>query len=460
MKPQGLSKRYMMGNDMKTFYIDNLGCSKNQVDSEIMHGLLLEAGYEYKNEASNADIVIINTCGFIEASKIESLDVIFDYITMKTDGEIKKVIVAGCLAQRYHEELKDEIKEVDAFIGTGDYHRIVELIENSKLGIPVYMDLMNELTPEGLPRVLMNDNHYAYVKISEGCDNRCTYCIIPMLRGSFRSRKIEDIKSEIISLVKGGVKEAILIAQDTTRYGMDLYGGYALPKLLDELQEIEGLEWIRIQYAYPDVISDEMIDAIARNSKVVKYIDIPIQHGSNRILKLMNRHTTREDIISVIGKMRDRIPGIRLRTTVMVGFPGETEDDFNQLMELASEIRFDRLGAFEYSDEEGTPAMKLPDKVEEEVAGERFRKLMELQMSISEQLNSAMVGKVLDVIIDEKMDNESIYIGRTEYDTPEVDGVVYVHTEKNLSRGDIVKVKIEQYMEYDLVGGVFDEPGK
>ncbi|MBN2260919.1 MAG: 30S ribosomal protein S12 methylthiotransferase RimO [Clostridiales bacterium] len=431
-------------------YIETLGCSKNLVDSEHMTGILLKNGYKTVDNSFEADYVIINTCAFINDSKKESIDTIFNII----EENKSEIIVAGCLAQRYAKELLEEIPEVKAYIGTSQFphiHKVIERIKNGESGFMLTDDI-SLILPEMLPRQTLTPNYYAFVKIAEGCDNKCTFCIIPQLRGAFRSRKIDDIVKEVQLLSNQGVKEIILIAQDTTRFGIDIYGEYRLSDLLDQLNKIEGIQWIRIQYMYPDVIDENLILSIKRNTKVVPYFDIPVQHSSDKILKLMNRHTTKENIVNVLDKIRKHIPDAVIRTTLIIGFPGETDEDFNDLLMFIQKYPFNRLGAFKYSDEEDTPAYLLPNHVEESIVDERYEELMQVQLEISSQLMHKFIGKKMQVIIDEEVEGELIFIGRTQYDTPEVDGVVYVHAKQPLEIGEIYEVTISDNLEYDLIG--------
>jgi ribosomal protein S12 methylthiotransferase len=431
-------------------FIETLGCSKNLVDSEQMIGILEREGYSMISIPNNAEIVIVNTCSFIHDAKVESID------TLLNMSEIKNgfLIMTGCLAQRYATDLLDEMPEVDAFVGTTHFHQIDEVIKRLRAGERsiILTDDVDLLLPEGLPRTLTTPTHFAYIKISEGCDNRCTYCIIPKLRGRYRSRKIEDIVKEVRMIVSEGIKEVILIAQDSTRYGHDLYGEFKLTSLLQELNEIKDLRWIRIQYMYPDVINRELIQTIANLSKVVNYFDIPIQHSSDRILRTMNRHTSRDEIIHVLEMIKEIAPDSIIRTTVIVGFPGETEEDFEDLMGFTKDYPFHRLGAFTYSQEEETPAGRLPDQIDDAIKKDRYERLMAQQMTVSDQMMQTFVGLKIEVIIEEKLEDEGIYIGRSLYDTPEVDGVVYVHTDDQLSIGEIYDVKINDHLEYDLIG--------
>lgn len=435
-------------------YIETLGCSKNQVDSEIMIGILEEKKFYFTESPEDADAIIVNTCGFIDAAKEESINTILELLENKKTGKCKYFIVTGCLVERYADELKKEIPEIDGFLGTTKFENIFEMIShliNSK-EVEVWTGDIDKELMENMPRKLINQGHFAYLKIAEGCDNSCTYCIIPKLRGKYRSRKMEDIILEAKKLAESGVKELILIAQDTARYGIDIYGKYKLKDLLESLNLIDGIKWIRIQYCYPDVIDDELIDAIASLEKVVKYIDIPIQHSSDRILKLMNRSTSKNQISKLIDKLRAKCPNITIRTTIIVGFPGETEEDFNDLLDFIQKSKFEKLGVFSYSREEDTAADRLPNQIDEEIKEERRNLILEKQQIISEELCYNMVGKNIEVIIEEIVPDENIYIGRSSFDSPEIDGVVYVHTKNQLIIGEIYKVKINDALEYDLIG--------
>jgi ribosomal protein S12 methylthiotransferase len=437
-------------HNLNRVYIETLGCAKNQVDTEVMVGILSSNEYEMVGSPEHAHIIIVNTCGFIESAKKESIDTIFDLLEWKNSGDCKLFIVAGCLAQRYAGELKEELPEVDMFVGTTKFNEILSIVKNYTAGI--FLEDINKTFTENMPRVLSTPSYYAFLKIAEGCDNFCTYCIIPKLRGKYRSREMESIVDEAKELAKGGVKELIIIAQDVTMYGKDLYGDFKLSDLLYRLNEIEGIEWIRLQYCYPDSIDDRLIKAVAECDKVVKYIDIPIQHGSNSVLKRMNRNTDKESIERIVNGLREAVPGIVIRTTVIVGFPGETDDNFEELLDFIKRMKFDRLGAFKYSKEEGTPAALLDGQVAEEVKEERHSILMSAQMDISSERMASFTGKALRCVIEEKVDGEDVYIARSEYDTPEVDGVVYVHTDRQLSEGDMVIVRITDALEYDLIG--------
>lgn len=440
-------------------YLETLGCSKNQVDSEIMLGILNKYGFDLTHNSSDAEIIIINTCGFIESAKKESIDTIIELGELKKTGDCKVLIVTGCLTQRYSKELSEEIPEVDAFLGTTNFNEIADIVNNI-IGTGeriVSTASIDKDVPYDLPRILTSPSYTAYLKIAEGCDNLCTYCIIPKLRGKYRSRPLEKIVDEAKNLAKTGVKELIVIAQDITRYGLDLYGNYQLVKLLKELAQIKELKWIRLQYAYPDIISDELIDVIADNEKICKYIDIPIQHCNNEILKMMNRRTTKEHIVDVIGKLRSKIPNISIRTSLISGFPGETDEQFSELYDFVKDIEFDRLGVFTYSREEDTAAAKLPNQISEDIKEDRRDKIMLLQRDISLKKNMDKTGKIYDILIEEKVENENVYVGRTQFDAPEIDGVVYISSDSRINIGEFVRAKIIDALEYDLIGEVINE---
>lgn len=437
--------------------LESLGCSKNLVDAEIMMGILNRKGYKLVGEFEEADIILVNTCGFIESAKQESIDTILDLAQLKKTANLKLLIVTGCLAQRYAKELQEEIPEIDAIVGTGSYQQIDEIIAGlEKENNIVSLNDIEFAYNEDLPRYVTTPEYMAYLKIGEGCDNHCTYCIIPKLRGKYRSRKIEDIVKEAKELALNGVKELVVIAQDTTKYGFDLYGEVKLPQLLEELAQIEGIKWIRIMYSYPESITEELVKVIKKHDNICNYFDMPIQHASNKILKLMNRQTTREDIKSKVDMIRSYIPDATLRTTIIVGFPGETEEDFNELVEFAKEVKFDRLGAFAYSREEDTAADRLPNHLEEDVKARRRDELMLVQQGISQKLNANKVNKVYEVLIEEQIEDK-VYIGRTQGDAEEIDSIVYVKSEDQLNLGDFVSVKINNALEYDLMGDVVNE---
>ena len=437
--------------------LESLGCSKNLVDAEIMMGILNRKGYKLVGDFEEADIILVNTCGFIESAKQESIQTILELAQLKETANLKLLIVTGCLAQRYSEELKTEIPEIDAIVGTGSYQQIDEIIANlEKENNIVSLNDIEFAYNEDLPRYVTTPDYMAYLKIGEGCDNHCTYCIIPKLRGKYRSRKIEDIVKEAKDLAAKGVKELVVIAQDTTKYGFDLYGEVKLPELLEELAQIEGIKWIRIMYSYPESITEELVKVMKKYDNICNYFDMPIQHASNRILKLMNRHTTKEDIRAKVEMIRSYLPDATLRTTIIVGFPGETDEDFKEVIEFAKEIKFDRLGAFAYSREEDTAADKLPNHLEEEVKLRRRDELMLVQQGISEELNSKKIGNEYEVLIEEQIEDK-VYIGRTQGDAEEIDSIVYVKSENQLEPGDFVKVKIDKALEYDLMGDVINE---
>ncbi|SER62334.1 30S ribosomal protein S12 methylthiotransferase RimO [Lachnobacterium bovis] len=437
---------------MKLLFI-SLGCDKNLVDSEFMIGKLTSKGITLTDDETEADIIIVNSCCFIGDAKEESINTILEMAQQKETGNCKALIVTGCLAQRYKDEVKKEIPEVDAIIGTNSYDDIYEAVEET-LNKKYYTSL-KELV--GFPkmeakRCLTTGGHYAYLKIAEGCNKRCTYCIIPYIRGNYRSIPIEELVNQAKELVAGGVKELILVAQETTLYGIDLYKEKSLHRLLDELNKIDGLEWIRILYCYPEEIYDELVEAIIRNEKVCHYLDMPIQHCNDDVLKRMHRKTNKKDLEKIITSLRNKIPDITLRTTLITGFPGETKAAHEEMLEFVNKFEFDRLGAFTYSPEEGTPAASYEDQIPEDVKKDYQLDIMELQEEISFEKNEKMVGKVLDAFIEGKVADENVYIGRTYRDAPGVDGYIFVDTDKELMSGDMVKVKVTGAYEYDLIG--------
>lgn len=437
--------------------LESLGCSKNLMDAEIMTGILKEKGYEFVEEFAEADIIIVNTCGFIRDAKQESIDTIVELSQLKEVGKLKYLIVTGCLAQRYADELLEEIPEIDAIVGTGNFMNISEIIDRLESEKNVTeIGNIEFAFDETLPRYVSTPEHMAYLKIGEGCSNHCTYCIIPKLRGKYRSRKIEDIVEEAKTLAAEGVKELVVIAQDTTRYGEDLYGEAKLAELLEELAGIEGIKWIRIMYSYPESITEKLIDVIAAHDNICSYFDMPIQHASNRILKRMNRRTSKEDIRSKVEMIRSKIPDAVIRTTVIVGFPGETEEDLEELIDFMKEIKFDRLGAFAYSREEDTPADRMDGHMDEEIKEERRDRVMMVQQAISEEINQKREDKVFEVLIEEEAE-DGVYVGRTQGDAEEIDSVVYVNSDEELEIGSFVNVYITEAMEYDLIGDVVDE---
>lgn len=435
-------------------YMETLGCSKNQIDSEIMLGILKNYDYNITSDAKEANIVVVNTCGFIESAKEESINTILEFTQLKTQGKCNIIVVTGCLSERYSEQLSKELPEVDAFIGTSNFSEVANVINNilKKRQRIIKVGNVDRKENYNLPRVLTTPNYSAYIKIAEGCDNFCTYCIIPKLRGKYKSRPKKDIINEARSLATQGVKELIIIAQDTTRYGIDIYNKYELPNLLIDLCNIEGIKWIRLQYSYPDIFSDELIDMIAQHDKICNYFDIPIQHCNNSILKKMNRNTTKEHIINLIVKIRNKIPDASIRTSLIVGFPGETQDQYKELYHFVESIKFDKLGVFTYSQEEDTPAASFKNQISDNIKNNRQKTIMELQESISLKKNMDKIGNIYDILIEEKLDNENIYIGRTQYDAPEVDGIVYVNSEVTIEVGKMIKAKIVDALEYDLIG--------
>lgn len=436
----------------------SLGCDKNRVDSELILGSINKF-YEITNNPKEAEIIIINTCGFIESAKQESIDTILEMAEYKKTHKCKMIIATGCLTQRYGDELLELIPEIDILMGVNDYMKLHKLIVDfikteQRVSSTTYKD---EGVNEG-ERILTTNSHTAYLRIAEGCNNFCTYCIIPKIRGKFRSRSKESILAEATSLVNQGVKEIILIAQDLTNYGEDLYGKNELHVLINEISNIKGLEWIRLLYCYPEEITDELIEVIANNPKVMKYLDLPIQHISNNILKMMARKTDKETIIGKINLLREKVPGITLRTSLIVGFPGETEEDFNELCRFLKNYKLDNVGVFTYSQEEGTAAAKLPNQVDEDVKIKRKEKLMNIQRGIVKDLNKLKIGNIYDTIIDGS--TGEYYIGRNYEMAPEIDGLIYITKGKVLKKGDIIKVKITNIMEYDLVGDVWNESSK
>lgn len=442
----------------------SLGCDKNLVDTEKMLGVAGGLGVSFTDDETEADAILINTCCFIGDAKEESVNTILEMARYKEEGKCRALIVAGCLAQRYKQEIIDEIPEVDAILGTTSYEEIGNVLtrlfgeekEKKEEHISCFHDL-KELPETAKKRVMTTGGHYAFLKIAEGCDKRCSYCIIPYLRGPYRSVPMEQLLAEARKLAENGVRELILVAQETTLYGKDLYGEKTLPKLLHELAQIPGIYWIRIQYCYPEEITDELIQAIKTEEKVCHYLDIPIQHASDRILKRMGRRTHKAELKERIGALRREIPDIALRTTFICGFPGETEEDHEELMEFVDEMEFERVGVFTYSAEEDTPAYSYPDQIPEEVKEERRADVMELQQEIAFEHCENMVGKVLDVMIEGKVADEPAYVGRTYMDAPNVDGLIFVNADEMLMSGDFVRVKVTGANEYDLIGEVYHE---
>lgn len=428
----------------------SLGCPKNQVDGEALLAKLAAAGYQIVNEIENSDVMIVNTCGFIEDAKREAIDTILEVAQYKEAGVISALVVTGCLAERYQDEILKEMPEVDAVIGIGANADIVKVCDKALCGIQTSNYPNKCYLPIDDERILSTPSHWAYLKIAEGCDNRCSYCAIPGIRGKFRSRKIESVVDEAKSLVNRGVKEIILVAQDTTKYGQDLYGEYSLDKLLKELVKIDGLEWIRLFYCYPQRITDSLIDVIANEEKVCKYIDIPLQHSDTTVLKNMNRVGDGNDYRVLLDKMRKAIPDLALRTTFMVGFPGETDEQFENLCDFVKDMKFDKMGCFTFSPEEDTPAFDMDNQIDEDVKKRRQEVLMNAQYSITEASNKNRVGNVYKVIIDSFADGK--YTGRSYMDSPEIDSGIIFTSNKKLNIGDFVNVKITDFDGYDLIG--------
>lgn len=436
----------------------SLGCDKNLVDSEVMLGLLSERGYGFTDDEAEADIIIVNTCCFIGDAKEESVNTILEMAEYRKEGSCKALIVTGCMAQRYKQEIIDEIPEVDAVLGTTTYDSIAEAIDQALGGDHMLRcEDIDRLVLTDAKRMLTTGGHYAHLKIAEGCNKHCTYCIIPKLRGSYRSFPMERLVKEAEGLAEQGVKELILVAQETTLYGVDLYGRKSLHKLLKELCKIKGIRWIRIQYCYPEEIYEELIQTIKEEPKVCNYLDLPIQHASDRILKQMGRRTSQQDIRDIVAKLRAEIPDICLRTTLISGFPGETQEDHEQLMAFVDELEFDRLGVFAYSPEEDTPAAKLPEQLPEEVKEARRDEIMELQQEISFEKAEDMVGKELWCMVEGKVADEYAYVARTYKDAPGIDGYIFIQTLEELVSGDFVKVHVTGADEYDLIGEIADE---
>jgi ribosomal protein S12 methylthiotransferase len=432
----------------------SLGCAKNLVDTEVMLGLLATNNITITDNPQDADILIINTCSFIDSAKEESISTILQMADYKKQGKCRCLIVAGCLGQRYQQDLLDELPEVDAIVGTGAWHRIMEAINTTIVdkNRALLIDETNTLYDENMPRISTTPFYSAYVKIAEGCSNCCSYCVIPKVRGTFRSRTIESIVAEVKNLVASGVKEVNLIAQDTTSYGRDLYGSPKLIDLLKELVKIDGLMWTRLLYCYPKYFSDELIELIATEPKICKYIDLPLQHAHDDILKAMFRQDGHKDIENLLAKLRARIPGIAIRTSFIVGFPGETEEHFEFLRQFIIEQRFERVGVFTYSQEEDTVASNLPDQITDEVKQERYHNLMSLQCQISEQLNQELEGTVLDILIEQSSnESDNIVSGRSYREAPDVDGHIFIENAADCKPGDVIKAKVVQGFTYDVV---------
>ena len=435
-----------------------LHCFQNLVDTENMLGILKNKGFEFTDDEWEADIIAINTCCFIGDAKQESINTILEMAEHKKDARCKVLVVAGCLAHRYQDEIIKEIPEVDAFVGTSSYDKIADMINSvlEEKGISNFVEDANRMPMVEADRIVTTPGYYEYLKIAEGCDKHCTYCVIPKVRGSFRSFPIEYLVNQTKKLVEGGVKEIIFVAQETTLYGVDLYGKKSLPKLLHNLGLIEGLEWIRILYCYPEEINDELIEAIKNEPKVCHYLDMPIQHASDNILKRMGRRTSKQELTDIVAKLRREIPDIALRTTLITGFPGETDVDHEEVMQFIDECEFDRLGVFTYSREEDTVAAQMPDQIDEEIKGKYRDELMQLQQEISADRSAAMIGRIVRVMIEGFIPEDNTYVGRSYKDAPNVDGLVFVECDRELMSGDFIDVKITGSTEYDLIGTIVE----
>lgn len=441
---------------MKILFI-SLGCDKNLTDSEIMLGLLANEGYEMTDDETEADIIVINTCCFIHDAKEESIQNILEMAEYKKTGKLKALVVTGCLAERYRQEIFDEIPEVDAILGTTAYDKIIEAIQCALKGQTfITMESLEALPVVETKRQITTGGHFAYLKIAEGCDKHCTYCIIPKIRGRFRSVPMERLLKEAEELAKQGVRELILVAQETTLYGKDLYGEKSLHRLLKELCKINGIYWIRVMYCYPEEIYDELIQVMKEEPKICHYLDLPIQHANDEILKRMGRKTSKQELIDIISRLRMEIPDICIRTTLITGFPGETQEQHEELYRFVNEMEFDRLGVFTYSPEEDTPAAEMPNQVDEEVKEDRQAELMELQQEIAFEAAENMAGREVLVMIEGKVADEPCYVGRTYRDAPNVDGLIFVETGEELLSGDFAKVRITGALEYDLIGGLVE----
>lgn len=442
---------------MKVLFI-SLGCDKNLVDSEMMLGILSQKGFEITDDENQAEAVVVNTCCFINDAKQESIDTLLQMAQLKKDGQVKALLATGCLAQRYKEEIQKEIPEVDAILGTTAFDEIADaLLEVLQGQTHNYFKDINEIPISGKKRMVTTGGHFAYMKIAEGCDKRCTYCIIPKIRGSYRSVPIETLLNEAEQLACDGVRELILVAQETTVYGVDLYGEKSLPKLLKELCQIEGLQFIRLLYCYPEEITDELIDVIKEESKICHYLDMPIQHASDTILKRMGRRTNQNDLRSIIAKLRKEIPDICLRTTLISGFPKESGKDHKELKRFVEEMRFDRLGVFTYSMEEDTPAAKMKGQIPQFIKEKRKKDIMKLQRNIAFEKAEEMIGRTIPALVEGKLPQDNVFIGRTYKDAPNVDGYVFIHSDRELMTGDVVDVSITESNEYDLIGELNDE---
>lgn len=441
-----------------TVAFTSLGCDKNRVDSEVMLGLLQERGYQAVADEAEADIIVVNTCCFIRDALEESIETILEMAKYKIEGKCKGLIVAGCLGQRYEAEFFNEIPEVDAILGTAAYEEIADAADRILNGEHAFKCLEDINQPmkddNGKLRVLSTAPYFAYLKISEGCDNHCTYCVIPQMRGRHRSRTMDSLVEEAELLAGQGVKELVIVAQDTSIYGRDLYGEPKLHELLEKLSEVEGIRWIRLLYCYPETLTDATIAVMAQNEKICHYIDMPIQHGCDTVLKRMGRKSSQQLIRDVVGKLRAAMPDIAIRTTLIVGFPGETEEEFAALCRFVEEMRFDRLGVFSYSQEEGTPAAQMPDQIPEEAKEERCAIVMEIQKGIAAALCAQEIGKTVEVLVEGRLPEEAVYCGRTRRDAPDIDGMVFFRAEEEAYSGDFVSVHIREAGDYDLMGDV------
>ena len=441
-------------------YIETLGCPKNAVDSEMTSGLLEKNGHEMVDSPEESEVILVNTCGFINDAKQESIDTILELSKFK-EHHCKLLMVSGCLGERYGKELYDEIPEADVVMGVNDYHNILDIINKAQ---DESRKLLHSSCPDSVldlgARNLSTPKYSAYLKIAEGCNNYCSYCVIPYIRGRFRSSSFDSVLKQAQDLSKEGCKEITLVAQDVTNYGIDLYDKHRIHELVENLAKIDGLKWIRLMYCYPHLISDELVEVIAKNENICRYLDVPIQHCSDGILKSMNRKTNKKEIIEVLNKLRNKVPGIHIRTTLIVGLPGETEEDFQELKHFVKDMRFERLGVFEYSPEEGTPAAQMENQVDDSTKKARRDEIMEIQQEIAMEINSKQIGNVLTVLVEEKVQDENVYIGRTQYDALDIDNSVMFTSERVLEIGSFVEVKITEAMEYDLIGEDIYEPAK
>ncbi|WP_313529595.1 30S ribosomal protein S12 methylthiotransferase RimO [Anaerotignum sp.] len=449
-----------------TVAFTSLGCDKNRVDSEVMLGILAQKGFQAVADEAQADIIVVNTCCFIKDALEESIETILEMAEYKKTGNCKGLIVAGCLGQRYEEEFFNELPEVDAIIGTAAYESVAEVaaeILAGKTGERYLEDIDRPMEDtNGKLRVLSTAPYFAYLKISEGCDNHCTYCVIPKLRGKHRSRALESLVEEATVLAQNGVKELVIVAQDTSIYGRDLYGEPKLHILLEKLAEVDGIEWIRLLYCYPETLTQETIDVMAKNEKICHYIDMPIQHGNDAVLKRMGRKSSQVLIKEKVAALRQAMPDIAIRTTLIVGFPGESEEEFNDLIQFVEEMKFDRLGVFSYSQEDGTPAARMENQIDNELKEVRRDTIMDIQKNIAAALCEKEVGKVVQVLVEGKLPEENIYCGRTRRDAPDIDGLVFLNAEEEIYSGDFVTVKVREAGDYDLMGDVIyaDEPAE